>query len=221
MSLKKLFEEVLALESPVNIEFKEQLSLIQDPDKKRVVENVLRTVSMENVEGAASSSGKYHPQFAQGKKGLSRHTKAVISFAADICEAFPELNKDTMIIAALMHDMCKYKEGAKHTNKEHAQTISNLLKKEGLDDESRMTLTHMGRWDKDVGAPSKFDEKMLHLADYLASRTWIDIDFDENDNIVTSNDDSRRKSKKLDDAEGEVGRLKYVNDFLLGKNEGF
>ena len=207
------------LESPVNKYFEKVLSLIKDQGKRSKVAEILRTISVENFQKSASSSNKYHPKFAQGDRGLGRHTKAVISFSADMCTAFPELDYDSMIISALMHDLKKYKEGAGHTNKEHAETIADLLESKGLSDEARMTRSHMGQWGKT--SPSQFDEKMLHLADYLASRTYISIDWDENDNIIEENSDARRLVNKFDDLLNQNARHKYEQDFLEGKNEGF
>jgi len=219
MTKQRLFETILALESPVNVTFSHQLKLIKDPTKRSKIENMLRQVHTDNINKPASSSGKYHPQFAHDEKGLSRHTKAVVSFAADICEAFPVLDYDTMIIAALMHDIMKYTGGA-HTSKSHAKDASEWLAKEGLKDEARLTLKHMGRWDG-ANEPKEFDERMLHLADYLASRQWISVDFDENDNIIYAKDDTRRSYNKVKDLDSELAATKYDRDFLLGKNDGF
>jgi putative nucleotidyltransferase with HDIG domain len=221
MQQSKLFEEILALESPVNVKFKKQLELIGNSEKRSKVENILRTISTRNIKEPASSTGKYHPKFAHEEYGLSKHVKAVVAFASDICESFPELNKDSLIIAALMHDIIKYKGENAHTSKTHAKDAYELLKENGLEDEARLVYSHMGRWSKSDPHPEKFDEKMFHLADYLASRTYISIDFDEDDNIITSNDDPRRTSNRLPQAEAKAASMEYERDFLLGKNEGF
>jgi hypothetical protein len=73
----------------------------------------------------------------------------------------------------------------------------------------------MGKWDAEKGKapmPTEEDEKMLHLADYLASRQWIAIDFDEDDNIVPSAvgkalvDKSRLDSLEREEFEGKMRR---------------
>lgn len=217
-----LYEEQLMLESPINVIYKEQLSLIKDQDKRQRVENVLRQADVRNISEPASSTGKFHPQFASGKYGLSRHTKAVVAFIADFCKVIPELNQDVMVIAALLHDIVKYKSDGKYTSKTHAIDAAALLEKNGLSEEASLVKTHMGNFEKDSSLhPKTFNEKMLHLADYLASRTYIDIDFDDDDNIIMSNEDSNRTRNKLKKAETDKAVAEYERDFMLGRNEGF
>jgi len=183
----RVLREALMLESPINVRFKAQLELISDPSKRSKVENMLRRTEMRNISEPASSTGKYHPNFAHGDYGLSRHTKAVVAFVSDMCTTFTHLDRDAMIIAALMHDMVKYVGEGKYTVKDHAAQAAELLRNEGLDDEARLVASHMGKWDKKGAQVEKEDEKLLHLADYLASRQYISIDFDEDDNIITNN----------------------------------
>jgi putative nucleotidyltransferase with HDIG domain len=184
---ERIYQEALELESPINVRFKKQLDLISDQSKKTKVANLLRQVSYRNIQEPASSTGKYHPEYAHGEFGLSRHVKAVVAFISDICTAFEDLDRDTLIIAAIMHDILKYHNDDKYTSKTHAADAAKWLKENGLEDEGRLIASHMGKWDAKKGiapAPEKFDEKMLHLADYLASKKWITIDFDNDDNVV-------------------------------------
>jgi hypothetical protein len=230
---RKLFEEILALESPINKRFEQQLNLIQNPDKKRKVEQMLRQVSYRNIQEPASSTGKYHPDYAHGEFGLSRHVKAVISFICDICEAFEDLDRDTMIIAALMHDIVKYKGDEKYTSKNHAEEAGKWLESVGLKDEARLVRAHMGKWDAKKGKapmPEKEDEKFLHLADYLSSQQWISVAFDENDNIKKYNDTADRvlalEREKTDPyKKGGENDLTWIddkkNDIIFRKNKLF
>jgi hypothetical protein len=59
--------------------------------------------------------------------------------------------------------------------------------------EARLVQTHMGRWYQKEGGkdttPKSKTEIMLHLADYFASRSWITIDFDKDDNIIKNTND--------------------------------
>ena len=64
-------------------------------------------------EIGASSTGKYHPSFSQGKGGLVRHTKAVVAFANELLRMSPYCNltpdeQDAIIAACIIHDTCKY-----------------------------------------------------------------------------------------------------------------
>ena len=215
MRKSRLFESVLRevelLESPVNVRFKAQLELIKDKEKQSKVVDLLRRASTRNIKEPASSTGKYHPGYAMGEYGLSRHVKAVVAFVVDICNAFPNLDQDTLVIAALMHDIMKYQGEDKYTTKDHAAMGAKLLREVGLEDEARLVASHMGRWDAERGkapAPTKEDEKMLHLADYLASRQWIDIDFDQDDNIVkTPVDRVKVEQSRLDKLERDEDEL--------------
>lgn len=58
----------------------------------------------------ASSSGKYHPDFANGDGGLVRHTVAVCEIADALGELheFNARQRSIVLIAALLHDACKY-----------------------------------------------------------------------------------------------------------------
>jgi putative nucleotidyltransferase with HDIG domain len=219
--MSRLFEailaEALALESPVNVRFAQQLELIQDSAKRSKVADLLRRADVRNIKEPASSTNKYHPQWARGEYGLSRHVKAVVAFVVDFCDAFKELNQDDMVIAALVHDIMKYEGYNKYTTKDHAAKGADLLDQAGLPDCARMVRSHMGRWDAERGKapfPEKFDEKMLHLADYLASRKYITVDFDKDDNIVKNKEDSddvKVSRERLDHLEGIELNQKMLN----------
>jgi putative nucleotidyltransferase with HDIG domain len=180
-------KEVLALESPNVVSYFKELDLIKNKTKKEKLMSILRTSAYKNISGATSSTGKYHPKFANTSFGLSKHTKAVVKFMLTICDAFEELDRDTMIIAAIAHDAFKYlNDDSDYTSKHHAKEAADKLRSVGLNDEARLVASHMGRWSasKDEPPPQKFDEKMLHLADFIASKKFISINFDENNNLL-------------------------------------
>ena len=65
--------------------FERELELIVDEELRMVVKAyLLERVPDYFWTDGASSSGKYHPQFAQGEGGLVRHTKAVVMFAEEL-----------------------------------------------------------------------------------------------------------------------------------------
>jgi putative nucleotidyltransferase with HDIG domain len=182
--LKRIFEETLMLESPNVTTYAKELDLIKDPNKKRILINLLRPAAYKNVSASASSTNKYHPEFAHGEFGLSRHTKAVVGFAYAIADAL-QLDTDVMVTAAIAHDMYKYtKDTDKYTARNHAKDAADALENAGLKDEARLVRSHMGRWDADrdksgkTPRPKQLDEICLHIADYLASRKYVSIDFD-------------------------------------------
>ena len=175
----------LELESPNVKAFEKELNLIKDVNKREKLAKALRVSAYKNISGQASSTGKYHPKFANSEFGLTKHTKAVVRFIRVICTVFPELDADTMIAAAIAHDAFKYTtDEDKHTNSQHARDAFWHLVDVGLRDEARLTRVHMGNFVKNEPAPEAFDEKMLHLADYLASQKFIDIKFDKNHDLL-------------------------------------
>ena len=160
-----------------------------------ITEENLRTFAEELISNAdeyfftvaASTSGKYHPQFDLGEGGLVRHTRCVVFFAE--CEAisrmFTDHEKNLMIVAAIAHDIKKLGDGkGKHTVDDHlrfaAEYINDTNKRTELlsaDDENilaNMVLSHMGKWGHekiaDLPLPKTELEKALQAADYIASR---------------------------------------------------
>lgn len=169
--------------------FKEEIEQIVNLDLREKVRDILDKVDERHEHEPASSTGKYHPQFAHGDGGLIRHTKAVVLIASELCNTRPGINKDEIIAAAILHDMHKYKDGSFYTCHEHpylmaldaqplGTTIANLIE------------SHMGQWTKsnrssiELPLPSNDSEWLLHYADYLASRTWLYLTFDENNKLV-------------------------------------
>ena len=136
-------------------------------------------------EVPASSSGKYHPGFAQGKGGLVRHTRAAVYIALQMfdLENFTPLEEDMVIAALILHDTCKHGlEGADYTVKGHGEVARTLYCAEAPEGSVRWRVgrciaSHMGRWD--TPRPSDELEWFVHMCDYLASRKWVDIEMDK------------------------------------------
>ena len=172
--------------------FSRELDLIVDEDLRMIVKAYLneRTPSYFWVDGA-SSSGKYHPQFSHGTGGLVRHTKAVVMFAEELLRLstymyMKDEYKDYVIAACILHDTIKYGFGdeiQKEEYKNHAQNAAFAFRsfcRECDYEPSEYLLnamrSHMGQWstDKDDRPFTNID-RCVHLADYLASRSFIDI----------------------------------------------
>ena len=168
-------------------------------------------ISMINVlpeyffEIEASSTGKYHPNYALGKGGLVRHTKAAVKIAyellGDACigDKYTQDEKDLMIMALILHDGVKSgvpKE--KYTRFDHPIMMGQMI----MDNEENMELemeeieflddvikTHMGPWTTDYNGvevlerPKTKYQNFVHMCDFLASRKFLEVPFDENDNI--------------------------------------
>lgn len=140
----------------------------------------------------ASASGKFHPVFSQGVGGLVRHTKAVSMFCEELLRMsqwayMTDDRKDLARVACILHDTCKYGEHdemEKENYKFHATTAAfhvNSVWREVFDEEAPYELiqairSHMGQWstDKDERPFTPID-RLVHMADYMASRNFIDI----------------------------------------------
>ena len=182
--------------------FEYELSFIKNPDIKNFTIRALESLPDYFYEVPASSSGKYHPQYALGKGGLVRHTKAAVRIALELfrCETvtghYSDNTKDIIISALLLHDGCKHGlNGSKYTITEHPivvvemirnnNDLNNLLDKEIFDKIMNGILTHMGQWTSDYKTGKEVLEKpktgiqnYIHMCDYLASRKSIEINFE-------------------------------------------
>lgn len=117
-----------------------------------------------------------------------------------------EYMKDFMLSAILLHDACKngYPEQSKYTKHEHPilaadlirDSLESYLSKAELDgDDDRydnirqyidivcdLVSSHMGEWntskysDVILPKPESYEEVLVHLFDYLASRKYINVD---------------------------------------------
>ena len=155
----------------------------------------------------ASSSGKYHPKYAAGEGGLSRHVKSACKFAYELLsnpiigKPYSERDKDLIIIALLIHDGLKYGKGEKekYTRFDHPILASEYVKEnkkelkmvdEDIEKVSSAIASHMGPWNTNsysevvLPLPKAPMEKFVHMCDYLASRRFINLDFDDNSNVI-------------------------------------
>ena len=149
----------------------------------------------------ASSTGKYHPAYSLGDGGLMRHQIAVVRFLNFFFELEQYGSKltsremDLMRLAGLVHDGMKSGsqldfEASKYTKFTHPIQMANKIREcEGLPEEelefvAKVISKHMGQWNtdkkSDVTLPKPDDKfsRLLHLADYLASRKCLTMDFE-------------------------------------------
>ena len=154
----------------------------------------------------ASSTGKYHPEFSLGDKGLVRHVKAAVKIAYDLLndpcigDKYTSDEKDLMIMTLILHDGLKSGlNHSKYTLVEHPTLIKNYIienkdKLELTDSEiefvGRAIESHMGPWNTDFNGnivlpvPKTKYENFVHMCDYLASRKYLNIKFNNNDDII-------------------------------------
>ena len=185
--------------------FKTELRYIKNA---RFMENAKKMINLLPdyfFEIPASSTGKYHPSFALGEGGLVRHTKVAVRLAYELLNnecignVFNNDEKDLILIALIMHDGCK--SGLTHgqyTVANHPSIVAKLIfdnkdnltfEESELDLLCKMIETHMGQFNKDykgnaiLPLPSNKYQKFVHMCDYLASKKFLDVRF-ENDQIV-------------------------------------
>ena len=133
-------------------------------------------------EVPASSTGKYHPSFALGDGGLVRHTKVAVKMAYELLQnecignVFEDHEKDMIIMALLLHDGLK--SGLK---KSEFTAFDNFL--------TMLIESHMGPWNTNsysdvvLPKPNNKYQKFVHMCDFLASRKFLDVKFENNDII--------------------------------------
>lgn len=143
-------------------------------------------------EIGASASGKFHPVFAQGYGGLVRHTKAVVMMAKELLNMssyayLKDEYKDLIFVACILHDTCKYGMGDVVDKSEymaHARNASYRVAEawqeffgEIAPPHLLMAIrSHMGQWsDPADDRPMTSLDRCVHMADYMASRPFIDI----------------------------------------------
>lgn len=172
--------------------FEREINLIVNDALRMAVKSYM----MERVPDhfwtdGASSSGKYHPKFAQGEGGLVRHTKAVVLFAEELLRMssyayMKDEYKDYVIAACIVHDTMKYGLGEfdKSEYKNHAANAAKAFSdwcwnEYGFMPSEFLTnaiAAHMGQWSTErEDRPFTNIDRCVHLADYMASRSFIDI----------------------------------------------
>lgn len=172
--------------------FEREINLIANEELRRVVKSYLEEATPDYFwTDGASSSGKYHPQFAQDVGGLVRHTKAVVMFAEELLRMssysyMRDEYKDYVIAACILHDTCKYGMDGfdKSEYKNHATNASKAFAgycEQVFDFTPHFLLlnaieSHMGQWSTNKeDRPFTSVDRCVHMADYMASRSFIDI----------------------------------------------
>lgn len=182
--------------------FKKELDYISDEDIKESLKFLIDKIPDYFFSIPAASTGKYHPMYAQGDGGLVRHTKAAIRMAYELfgIYKFPKRVKDLIIMALLLHDSVKKgEEENKYTLFDHPLVACSFIKK--YKDELKISnddilfvcdciASHMGRFntsefsDVILPLPKTPEQKFVHMCDYLASRKYLNIKFDSNNDII-------------------------------------
>lgn len=180
--------------------FRKEIEMIKDETLRNMVYGYMADATPDYFwTDGASSSGKYHPAFSQGEGGLVRHTKAVVMFADELLRMssyayMREIYKDYVIAACIIHDTAKYgmTEFDKSEYANHAKNAALAFEvycKERNYTPSEFLLNavaaHMGQWSTErEDRPFTSIDRCVHMADYMASRSFLDIP------IITADYDS-------------------------------
>lgn len=187
-----------------NIEvFNKEYAYIKSDKYKKCAKELISLLPDYFFEVQASSTGKYHPSFTLGEGGLVRHTKVAVKIAHELLEnnslghKFTDDEKDLIIMSILIHDGMKHgRTKEKYVKFEHPLIICDYIKenkdKLSLDDKEIDFITsvissHMGEWNtnsySNVTLPLPKDkyQRFVHMCDFLASRKFLDVKFDNND----------------------------------------
>ncbi len=179
-----------------------EIALITDPDLRRFTELGLIVAPAYFWTIAASTTGKYHPPDSLGQGGLVRHTRKVVYFAREFArgmECTPWLNELTA--AALLHDL--YKNGDNPDDRSrgmahwsaHGLHACRYLENRVLEGTPGVVLAsrpkirdsvlkvfdlmsrHMGPFGGNAPRPCTREDWVLYMADYTASRKFVNVDW--------------------------------------------
>lgn len=187
--------------------FASLIETFENDDIKEFAVQCIETIPDYFWEVGASSTAKYHPQYALGELGLARHTCALVRilnhvFSVDCWKnEFTSRERDLIRVAGIMHDSRKSGDSADYAKSKFTKFTHPLLAAEVIRsmenapisaEEIELVATtmeaHMGQWNTDkrssvvLPTPENKCQKILHLADYLASRKDIELLFGDNEN---------------------------------------
>lgn len=197
---------------------------LKDIENRRFANSLLNRVPDYFFTVPASSSGKYHPKNDLGEGGLVRHSISVVRMLEHLVEPegyfdFDEDQLDCLKIAALFHDCMKSGtqeeyEKSRHTKFLHPLYAANFIMSIAIESEYPYekalfiydtVISHMGQWNTNKNESGKLPEpvtvsqKVLHLADYLASRKDINMTLEEDDEKADSPVETVEPAKEVVD----------------------
>jgi hypothetical protein len=140
---------------------------------------------------AASSTGKYHKVDENGIGGQVVHTLRVCAMVDHLVrmDNLPVIERDILLSSAVLHDICKYGADGKteHTLLEHPLLVDKLRQNSlallppcEWDAQIIDTISqHSGRWSSEpILNPTKLG-KLLHIADFMASRHNVEVNLNK------------------------------------------
>ena len=185
--------------------FIEELNLIKDKSLRDSLLKIINMLPEYWFHEAASSTGKYHPEYALGEGGLLRHSKAAMRIGYELLQdpsigdKYTNHEKDLMLMSLLVHDGLKLgNPKERYTRFDHPILMGKFIienKDElNLSEEDAIFMndvikTHMGPWTTDYNGvevlekPKTKYQNFVHMCDYLASRKCLLVPFDKDNKI--------------------------------------
>lgn len=172
------------------IDFSRELSMIQNVEIREQTAKLIKLFPSYFWSSKSSSTGKYH---AIGES-LFTHTCRDVKVFNDIAHleqfGLTQEEIDYGIAALIIHDSFKYGiEKHEYTQHEHPLIAADFVMSNASDDHyacivANAIASHSGEWTKskyskvELPKPETMLEKVVHLADYIASRRYINVDLD-------------------------------------------
>ena len=185
--------------------FKEEYKFIKNERLKDNLKILVDLLPDYFFKVPASSTGKYHPSFSLGEGGLVRHSKVAFRIGKELLSTntfnsdFNQDECDLLLMSILIHDGLKHGTmESNYTKFEHPMLMANFIK----DNKDKLTLneseinfmadvisSHMGEWNTNkyskvtLPIPITKYQKFVHLCDFLTSKKFLDVKFENNDII--------------------------------------
>jgi len=171
-------------EQTINEIFSNELSWIGNSEVRSLIIDILKTGPSYFTISASSISKKYHPLDEVVEGGKVLHTRRVFWFTIQLCESqgIIGLERDCLLGAALIHDLW-FRGPDDYTNNQTVQGHEKLVRTMTKEFNNRKHYNeiisaaecHSGRWcqDKNTVPENMNHQRLIHTADYLASRRAI------------------------------------------------
>jgi hypothetical protein len=167
--------------------FAEEISQIKNMSLVTIIEYILDKADSDFWEMPASSSGVNHPKTSNGKGGQIKHIQSAFWIAHTLCESFQlkQIQKDVVLSAVLLHDICKHSYNIDTHAEEGADFIRNCCIKmtengmlstkfQWVETLALLVENHMGPYSDNYTSDNMF-QAIVHSADMISSRAWCEF----------------------------------------------
>jgi len=159
-----------------------QVDLINNEELRTLVKKILE--KLPEAFWTRECSKKYHPVDERGECGNIIHSLRVTKVGLRILETtvHEKIDLDMVRASHLLHDCMRHGLEGKtpFSVKDHPQLVREFIKQKGLTCELSEKMcdiidTHMGVWGYPQYLPEVDLKAILHIADFIASQTDIEV----------------------------------------------